>query len=407
MRARGEDVVIKRRPFRTGDRQWLIALFCIAGIAGLFLFFCPVLVHADGGAPNLAYVAGTASGVSVIDVRQRKVTRTLSVPGNPSMVLLSQDGSLLTVSEPQQGRIAVLNATTGQTMCTASIAGQPSLLAFDLNTNLLYVAGHDAALVTALDPTTCQVKFTIHTDGDVAGLAVVIISSGITGSAGDQLWVAAQTLSGYDDLNGQQIANVPVSGEPRYITIPPGETIYVTTGQGSVDAVDISTHKVKTLITGGRYGPMDYDATTDEVYVPDQLHQQLVVLNPVTISSTSPREPNRVIPLAAAPQSVAITSDGQLGFAALSNGNVAMLDIPGRKLVTTIAVGGMPQFIITGLYPPPNDTSSQPTTTDTGTVSTTHIIGIISIVVFIVSLLLLLFLLTFFIIRRIRDRHNT
>jgi hypothetical protein len=28
----------------------------------------PLGVHADGGAPNLAYISGTPSGVSVIDV---------------------------------------------------------------------------------------------------------------------------------------------------------------------------------------------------------------------------------------------------------------------------------------------------------------------------------------------------
>ncbi len=36
----------------------------------------------------------------------------------------------------------------------------------------------------------------------------------------------------------------------------------------------------------------------------------------------------------------------------LQDGSVAMLDIPGRATVTTFHVGGNPQFIITGLYPP-------------------------------------------------------
>jgi hypothetical protein len=31
-----------------------------------------------------------------------------------------------------------------------------------------------------------------------------------------------------------------------------------------------------------------------------------------------------------------------------------MLDIPARNIVTSIAVGGTPHFIITGLYPPAN-----------------------------------------------------
>jgi len=43
---------------------WWLAL------AGIFF---PLQVHADGGAPNLAYVAGTPQGVSVIDVAQQKV----------------------------------------------------------------------------------------------------------------------------------------------------------------------------------------------------------------------------------------------------------------------------------------------------------------------------------------------
>jgi hypothetical protein len=98
---------------------------------------------------------------------------------------------------------------------------------------------------------------------------------------------------------------------------------------------------------------MDYDAMTGEVYVPDQLHQQLEVLTPLSSGTTRlPTEPNRIIRLQAAPQSVAITSDGQLGFVALAGGTVAMLDLPGRQIVTTLAVSGNPHFIITGLYPP-------------------------------------------------------
>jgi hypothetical protein len=65
-----------------------------------------------------------------------------------------------------------------------------------------------------------------------------------------------------------------------------------------------------------------------------------------------PYEPNRIIHLHSAPQSVAITSDGQLGFVVLSGGKVMILDVPGRQTVNTIDVGGTPHFIITGLYPP-------------------------------------------------------
>src|SRR5260370_33387366 len=99
---------------------------------------------------------------------------------------------------------------------------------------------------------------------------------------------------------------------------------------------------------------MDYDALTGEVYVPDEQHQVLNVLSPVDMGvSAIPTEPERVIHTQGTPESVAITSDGLLGFIALREGKVAMLDLIAHRLVYTIDVGGTPHFIITRLYPPP------------------------------------------------------
>ena len=225
------------------------------------------------------------------------MARTLNIPGGPHTIGLSQDGRVLFVTEPQQGRVAALLAQTGQTICSASVAGHPTFLTFDLNTNLLYVAANDAAQVTALDPATCQVKLVIHTNGDVSGLTTVIVSSGVSGSTGIQLWVAAKALTEYDDSNGQQIASIALPG-PQSIIIPPGNTLYVTTAQGEVDAVDLSSHQVEMVIKGGSYGPMDYDAMTDEVYVPDRMHRQIVISESsdhwLAISSrTEPDYPSR------------------------------------------------------------------------------------------------------------------
>ncbi|HEU5370222.1 MAG TPA: hypothetical protein VFU69_17250, partial [Ktedonobacterales bacterium] len=150
------------------------------------------------------------------------------------------------------------------------------------------------------------------------------------------------------------LGTVPIAAGPQHITIPGGFTAYVTTRQGTVVAVDLGTRKViRTLLSRGQFGCMDYDAPTGEVYVPDQMHNQLDVLIPITAGTTvPPQEPVRVFHLSSSPQSVAITNDGALGFVALANGQVVMLDVPGRKVITSIAVGGTPHFIITGTYPP-------------------------------------------------------
>ena len=62
---------------------WPIALLVFAFL--LLTFFSPGSQHAyaDGGAPNLAYVAGTAKGISVIDIGQQKVTGSFAMSSVP------------------------------------------------------------------------------------------------------------------------------------------------------------------------------------------------------------------------------------------------------------------------------------------------------------------------------------
>ena len=311
----------------------------------------PLGVHVDGGAPNLAYVSGTPSGVTVIDVLQGKVTKLISVAGDPSTILLSLDGRFLYVTQPGLGQVSVILAETGRPVCIARLLGEPAFLALDQYSNILYAAGNGAARVTALDPTTCAVRHVFKMESPVYGLAVAVLATG--SSVIHQLLVAGTgALAIFDGLTGQQLDKIPIPNGPQYLSLPPGEIVYVTTRQGTVDAVDIRTRAVNQLLTGGAFGPMDYNALTDEVYVPDEKHNLLAVLAPVFAGTTLPKEPIRVIHTNAPPESVAITNDGQLGFIALRGGKVVMLDLPRRQIANTVDVGGTPYFVITGLYPP-------------------------------------------------------
>src|SRR5437016_12964651 len=107
--------------------------FCFPFLLLLLVGLFSPSVYADGGAPQLAYVAGAAQGISIIDIAQRRVTGTIAVAGNPRTVLLSPDGSALYVAQPTLGRVAVITAKTGKILCTASLPGQPSLLALSLD----------------------------------------------------------------------------------------------------------------------------------------------------------------------------------------------------------------------------------------------------------------------------------
>ncbi len=334
--------------------------FFVLFLLGLLLSLSPS-AYADGGAPQLAYVAGTTQGISVIDIAQQRVTETLAVAGDPHAVLLSLDGRVLYVTQPTLGRVTAILAKTGKMLCTVSLPGQPSLLAFSLDATTLYVAGHGDTKVRALDPTTCTIRRTFETHEAVYGLAVAAsTASDATPSTPNQLWIAGSTALTVFEVTGHLLSTVPIAGGPQYICIPGGFTAYVTTHRGTLIAVDLNTRqRIRTLLTQGNFNPMDYDATTGEVYVPDQQHNQLDVLVPITAgAAATPREPARVIQLDSSPQSIAITSDGLLGFVALSNGHTLMLDIPGHRILTNITVGGSPRFIITGLYPPVTNTPS-------------------------------------------------
>ena len=253
--------------------------FIITTLSCLCLFSLTLIaVQADGGAPNRAYIAGATKGIAIIDIVQQKVINHMTIPGDPHTILLSLDGNYLYVTEPQLQRVAVIAANTGATLCTAPMPGHPTLLAMD-NANLLFVASNDASSVTAIDPENCQILHVFQLNQPVYGIGVAAIGTSL--SNGNQLWVATSTeLTVFDDINDSQIKQIPIPDGPRYISIPPGTAAYLTTQQGSVLTVDLNTYNVRTLISGGSYGPMDFDEGTSEVYVPDQKSHQLVVLQP-------------------------------------------------------------------------------------------------------------------------------
>ncbi len=140
------------------------------------LFLCmPPQVFADGGAPNVAYVAGTKEGITTIDIGQQKVTSTMTLPGDPHTTLLSIDGRVLYATQPNLGDIAVIAAKSKQILCRARVPGHPTLLTLDPGTNILYTASNDAAIVTALDPNTCAIKYTLKMGSPIYGLAVAVV----------------------------------------------------------------------------------------------------------------------------------------------------------------------------------------------------------------------------------------
>ncbi|SRR6266516_2654803 len=94
-------------------KRVLLTLRALSLIVCMLLCVCsPLIAHADGGAPNLAYVSGTSYGISVVDVGQAKVIRTLNMKGDPHTILLSADGRFLYITQPAAPPQSVLKPDT-------------------------------------------------------------------------------------------------------------------------------------------------------------------------------------------------------------------------------------------------------------------------------------------------------
>jgi YVTN family beta-propeller protein len=369
----GTDILARRSRsdfialWHTGLLLRSIILICLS-----VLFWRLPDVRADGGAPNLAYVAGTGAGagdLAIIDISQRRLVGSIRVGRHPAGIVLSTDGRFAYVAEAAANALAIVDANARKVTATIAVGPGPTSVALDLaqTPNLLYVADSGGRSVSVVDPTAQQVRATIPVGLHPAGIAVALPGTGIAEAEPDdaEVYVAnsgSDTVSVISTKQRQVITTIAAPGGPLGITIPQtGGVAYVSTRAGTVLALSLATHQLAGVVlrTSSRpLGTMDYDAVTGQVYVPDPSANAVDVLAPVAVTTTGslaalPTEPSRVLHIAGTPIAVAITFEGSYGFVAQrTSGAVTLLDAATHQIQATISVGGAPQAIVTGPYPP-------------------------------------------------------
>ena len=96
---------------RAGHARFSSLLGLCLALCGIMLLPpSPPTALADGGAPNLAYIAGGGQGLSVVDIGQQTGTRNLALGGDPASVYLTQDGRYVYVAQPGLNKITMLAA---------------------------------------------------------------------------------------------------------------------------------------------------------------------------------------------------------------------------------------------------------------------------------------------------------
>lgn len=325
------------------------------------------LARADGGAPNLVYVSGTKDGVSVIDIASQRVTATIPLDGDPRGMVLSTDSRFLYVALAGKNSVAVIDALAKQVVNTYPVGPGPQSLLLDLvDPSHLWVANSGGSTVTVLNPDSGKQVATIPVGLHPASVNIAGPTSGITETDGSsEVLVANQDASSLSVIGSESfkvltVVPLPNGDNPLWVTVPAfGGTAYVTTKQGHVYGFTLASHQFfGPIFTGQALHGMDYDAITGEVYVPDSQTNLINVLRPVatgqTAPTTLPSQPVRTLALSGGPAYVAITSDGTLGLVGQQNsGDVTFLEVPApHKVLGTVHVGGTPQFVLAGPFPP-------------------------------------------------------
>src|SRR5215469_11499590 len=112
-------------PRRVGVLLCIVLLAVLLALAATLAIVVTPPVSADGGAPNLAYIAGggqNGDGLVIIDVSKGQVVQRVGLGAAPAAVLLSTDNRSAFVALPSANQIAVVD-TSSHTVGTPLDAG--------------------------------------------------------------------------------------------------------------------------------------------------------------------------------------------------------------------------------------------------------------------------------------------
>lgn len=352
--------------------------FAVLALAALMGMVAPVgAARADGGAPNLVYVAGAGQhgdDLAILDIASRKVTGHVHLSGTPTSVVLSFDARYAYVTEATANQLAVVDTRTLQVAATVAAGRHPQavVLTSSGSVNALFITARDSNAVVIINADTRRPLATVPVGAQPLGEALAAQGSGINDpDINDaELYIAnsgSDSVSVISTDRRRMIATIPIPGSPIDVAIPPtGGVAYVTTQTGAILALSLARHTVLGTLfqLPGGHTPgdqMDYNAVTGQISVPDPAGNVVYILRPASAgdagqSPSLPAEPARALPISGGPAAVAITFDGAYTFVTQRDtGHVAMIDTPTRQVLATISVGGTPHGLVTGAYPPPVD----------------------------------------------------
>jgi YVTN family beta-propeller protein len=196
-----------------------------------------------------------ADGIGVVDVKTRKLVRTLHSGQDPESFDLSRDGKTLYVSNEESAKMTVLDLASGKIKREVDVGHEPEGVTIRPDGKVVYVTSEQDNLVVAVSTETYKVLAQIPTGPRPR--SIVFTPDGKTGFVTNENGAQVTVVDAVKNVPLGSIkieakAKTPLGPRPMgAVMAPDGKSLYVSCGRGaSVALIDVASRKVTRLIDG-------------------------------------------------------------------------------------------------------------------------------------------------------------
>ena len=319
------------------------ALTFLVLLGHINIAFGQTVVHADPkNEPKLAVVlnSGEAS-VSLIDMPNRKVIKTVTVGKEPHHLMITPDQKTLLIANAEGNDIMLMNPTTGELTGRIPDIIDPYQIGYSPNNKWFVANGNrlDRVDVYRAQGSDLKLAKSVKLGKTPSHLAFTADSKLVFITLQDSNELAAI------DLDTQTVVWKMATGKvPAGVWMTPGDQYLLVgiTGDDYVQVIDWKNRKdVKRIFTGK--GAHNFRPLGDKkhVFVSNRISSSISMINMQTLEKVGD-----VTGLPAGPDDMEITPDGKTLWVTLRfSKKVGVIDIPSMKLVSVIPVGRSPHGV--------------------------------------------------------------
>jgi len=289
--------------------------------------------------PAYAYIANnSANTVSVVDIANNTVVKTIPVGNAPYGVAVNQAGTSAYVTNSGSNTVSVISTSTNNVVATVNVQSGPLDIAITPSGKTVYVSNGNSNSVSVINTGTKKVTANIPVQNPV-GLAVnpngaflYVVSSG----PGNVLVISTLTNAIVTTISVG--TNIPVA----MVISPDGATAYVTNYNAqTVSVIRTADNAVINTINVGA-GPFGASISPDGhwLYV---ANYNAGGGNLVTVVDTRSQTVAGTVVVGTGPERIGFTQDSRFSYVSnITSNNVSLIDTASRTVVKTFNAGSTP-----------------------------------------------------------------